>query len=251
MIEIRDLYAGYNRRQILKGVSLTIPSKKVLALLGPNGCGKSTLLGTVSGLIEPEKGEILFDGIPIQDFTPRKLAQSVAYMAQSRNIPEITAERMVLHGRFPYLSYPRKYKKEDHEIVRKSMEWADASELSKRSLSELSGGQRQRIYLAMALAQYTDVILMDEPTTFLDVEHQMELMGLAKRLAGQGKTILMVLHDICLALRTADMAAVMKEGKIVKAGSPEELFASGILEEVFHVRLGRIGDGRESYYYYK
>lgn len=172
-------------------------------------------------------------------------------MAQSRNIPEISAERMVLHGRFPYLSYPRRYGKEDYEIVRKAMEQVDAAELSGRAMSELSGGQRQRIYLAMALAQSTETILMDEPTTFLDVEHQLELMELAKKLSAQGKAVVMVLHDICLALRTADAVVVMENGQIVESGTPEELYELGILEEVFHVRLGRTDGAEGTRYYYR
>lgn len=250
MIETQKLYAGYGGRQILKGVSLTAPDGKVLALIGPNGCGKSTLLGTMSGLKAPDSGEIWIDGVEIRKLTPRKLAQKVAYMVQSRNIPEISAERMVLHGRFPYLSYPRRYGKEDYEMVRRAMEQADAAELAGRAMTELSGGQRQRIYLAMALAQDTRTILMDEPTTFLDVAHQLELMELAKRLAAQGKAVVVVLHDICLAMRAADIVVVMENGQIAESKTPAELFDTDIFERVFRVRLGRTdGPDGECYYY--
>lgn len=250
MIEIQELYAGYGGRQILKGVSLTASDGEVLALIGPNGCGKSTLLGAVSGLKRPDSGKIWIDGVEIGELSQRKLAQRVAYMVQSRNIPEITAERMVLHGRFPYLSYPRRYGKKDYEMVRRAMEQADAAALAGRAMTELSGGQRQRIYLAMALAQDTGTILMDEPTTFLDVAHQLELMELARDLAAQGKAVVMVLHDICLAMRTADTIAVMEDGRIAANETPSELFKTDIFERVFHVRLGRTeGPDGEHYYY--
>lgn len=250
MIELRNLSAGYGREPVLSDISIELTPGKVLALLGPNGCGKSTLLKTILGLQPKLGGEILADGTPADEITPRQLAQKVTYLAQSRNTPNISARRMVLHGRFPYLSYPRRYRREDDEMVEKALQLADAAAFADHSMEELSGGQRQKVYLAMALAQDTETILMDEPTTFLDVAHQLEVMATARRLAQEGKAVRLVLHDLCLALRWADEAAVLAGGGLLFRGTTEEAFESGILDQVFGVRLARVmTEGGWQYYY--
>ncbi|MBD5133658.1 MAG: ABC transporter ATP-binding protein [Clostridiales bacterium] len=250
MIELKGLSAGYGGQAVLSGVSMELTPGKVLALLGPNGCGKSTLLKTILGLQPRLAGEILVDGTPSDEITPRQLAQKVTYLAQSRNTPNITARRMVLHGRFPYLSYPRRYREEDYEMVEKALRWADAEGFANRSMEELSGGQRQKVYLAMALAQDTQTILMDEPTTFLDVAHQLEVMAIARRLAGEGKAVLMVLHDLCLALRWADEVAVLAGGGVLFRGTAEEAFEGKALDRAFGVRLDRVMTQTGWQYYY-
>lgn len=250
MIELQDLSAGYGGRTVLGRVSLTFPDGQVTALLGPNGCGKSTLLRTVMGLHPASGGQVLVDGVPSGSLTSRQLARVVAYLPQSRGVPNITARRMVLHGRFPYLSYPRRYRAEDHKMAAQALQWVGGSELADRPVRQLSGGQRQKVYLAMALAQDTKAIFMDEPTTFLDVGAQLEVMALARRLAGRGKTVGMVLHDLPLALRWSHRAAVLDQGVLRFCGTPEEVFASGVLEEVFGVRLGRLRTEKGWQYYY-
>ena len=240
MIEARHLSAGYENRPVLQDISLAIPQGKLTVLLGPNGCGKTTLFKTLLGLLKPQAGEVLLAGRNIASMTPGELAKQAAYMAQTRNTPSISARRMVLHGRFPYLSYPRRYREEDHQIVREALRQADALDLIDRPMQELSGGQRQKVYLAMALAQQTPVIFMDEPTAFLDVRHQLELMDTARMLADSGKTVVLVLHDLSLALRAADLAAVMQDGRLMQAGTPEEVYASGVLQDVFGVAVRRI-----------
>lgn len=240
MLEARNLSAGYSSGQkVLEGVSLAVRPGRVLALLGPNGCGKSTLLRTLAGLLPPLGGEVLLDGA--REYSPRRAARKIAYLPQSRAVPSITARRMVLHGRFPYLSYPRRYRREDYEAVDRALTAADALELADRPVPELSGGQRQKVYLAMALAQETETILMDEPTTYLDVRHQLEVLALARRLAGEGRAVALVLHDLCLALRVADDAAVLGEGRLLALGGPEDIYRSRILERVMGVRLDRAG----------
>lgn len=209
-------------------------------LLGPNGCGKSTLLKTVLGLLPPLGGEILYDGEPISSLSGGAVARKAAYMAQNHTVPSIVAQRMVLHGRFPYLSFPRKYRKEDHEAVRRALETAGGLDLSNRPMQELSGGQRQKVYLAMALAQETGTILMDEPTTWLDIRHQLEVMATARALAESGRAVGLVSHDLCLALRTADRVAVLAQGALQLAAPPEEAFASGVLDLAFGVRVRRV-----------
>ena len=209
-------------------------------LLGPNGCGKSTLLKTALGLLPPLEGQILYDGTPLSELAPVQVARRAAYMAQSRGIPNIEARRMVLHGRFPYLPFPRRYRKSDHEAVDRALQQADALELAHCRMEELSGGQRQKIYLAMALAQQTKTIFMDEPTTWLDVRHQMEVMRTAKDLAAAGKAVVLVSHDLCLALRTADRVALLSQGRLVQVDTPLHVYESGTLDKVFGVHVCRV-----------
>ncbi len=240
MIALKDLTVGYHGEALLSQVNLEFPQGQVTVLLGPNGCGKSTLLRTVLGLLPPLGGEILYDGEPISSLSGGAVARKAAYMAQNHTVPSIVAQRMVLHGRFPYLSFPRKYRKEDHEAVRRALETAGGLDLSNRPMQELSGGQRQKVYLAMALAQETGTILMDEPTTWLDIRHQLEVMATARALAESGRAVGLVSHDLCLALRTADRVAVLAQGALQLAAPPEEAFASGVLDLAFGVRVRRV-----------
>ena len=189
MIQLRDLSAGYGGRDVVRGVTLGFPPGRVLALLGPNGCGKSTLLRAALGLLPRSGGQVLLDGAPLESLSPRRRALMAAYLPQSRPTPNITAYKMVLHGRFPHLSYPRRCRGEDYEAADRALRWADAADVAPRPMGELSGGQRQKVYLAMALAQQAPTLLMDEPTTFLDVGHQLEVMAV---------------HDLPLAMRAAD-----------------------------------------------
>lgn len=240
MIELKNLCGGYPGRPVLEDITLDFRPGEVLAILGPNGCGKSTLLRTSNGLLAKSGGEALVDGVPLERLSAKEVAQKVAYLPQSRSVPSITAGRMVLHGRFPYLSYPRRYSQKDREMVHKALAWVGASELASRPLPELSGGQRQKVYLAMALAQDTETILMDEPTTYLDVGCQLEVMALARRLAEEGRAVVMVLHDLCLALRFAHRAALLCEGRVRQLGTPEELYGGEALAQVMGVALGRV-----------
>ncbi|MBQ8389361.1 MAG: ABC transporter ATP-binding protein, partial [Oscillibacter sp.] len=150
-----------------------------------------------------------------------------------------------------YLGYPRRYRPEDHTAVREALLRADAADLADRPLQQLSGGERQRVYLAMALAQDTETILMDEPTTYLDIAHQIEVMALARRLANEGKAVVLVLHDLCLALRCADEAAVLSQGRLLAWGNPEKIYESHVLEEVFGVKLRRAASACGWRYYYE
>ena len=247
MLEAKNLSAGYPGRAVLADVSLAARPGRVLALLGPNGCGKSTLLRTMAGLLPPLGGEVLLDGR--RDYSPRQAARRVAYLPQSRTAPNITVRRLVLHGRFPYLSYPRRYGREDYAAVDRALAAADALDLADRPLPELSGGQRQKAYLAMALAQETETILMDEPTTYLDIRHQLEVLALVRRLAEEGRGVVLALHDLCLALTAADDVAVLGEGRLLALGGPEAIYQSKVLERVMGVRLNRNeGPGGRRYF---
>lgn len=251
MIELNNLAVGYRGRSVLEGVNLTFRAGEVTVLLGPNGSGKSTLIRTVLGLQPSLAGEILLDGEDAERLTPKEKAQKMAYLAQVRSVPNIMAKRMVLHGRFPYLAYPRRYRAEDHAAVKLAMERAGAAEFADRPLSELSGGQRQRVYLAMALAQDTPYLFFDEPTTYLDVGCQLEVMETARTLAEQGKSVVLALHDLCLALRTAHRIVVLDAGKIQMTGSPDEVYQSGVLAEVFGVHIRRVESETGLRYYYE
>ena len=237
MIEVKNLCAGYRGEDVLRGVTLAFRPGEVLALLGPNGCGKSTLLKAALGMIDKAGGEVLLNGVPLEKLSRREIAQSAAFLTQSRNTPVISALRMVLHGRFPYLSYPRRYGREDYAIARGALARVGAAQYENRNVGELSGGQRQSVYLAMALAQQTQTIFMDEPTTYLDIAHQLALMEMAHALAREGRAVVLVLHDLPLALRMADRIAVLQDGCVAACGTPEEIKASRVIDRVFHVAL--------------
>lgn len=250
MIELRKISAGYRGEPVLRDVDLVFPAGCVTVLLGPNGCGKSTLLKTALGLLPALSGEVLYDGAPLSGMPPEQVARRAAYMAQSRNVPSIEARRMVLHGRFPYLSFPRRYRKSDYAAVRRAMEKADALELADRPMQELSGGQRQKVYLAMALAQETPAVFMDEPTTFLDVRHQMDVMRTARGLADGGKAVVLVSHDLCQGAAHRRPRGAAGGRKAVHGGAtPEQVYAGGALDRVFGVRVRRVPvDGGWQYF---
>lgn len=235
MITITDLNAYYDGEEILHGVSAAFPEGKVSVILGPNGSGKSTLLRSVIRLGADVAGTVKVGDEDVRSLTPRELSRRVAYLPQSRNVPDITVERLVMHGRFPYLDYPRRYRSEDRRIVRGVLERLDLQDLAGRKLEGLSGGQRQKVYLAMALAQGTGVILMDEPTTFLDIRNQLEMLDFIRELSGEGKTVVMILHDFDLTLRYADWCLLMGGGRALRAGPPRDVLASEELKNVFRV----------------
>ncbi len=240
MIELKKVCAGYDKREILHNINLKIEPAKITVLIGPNGCGKSTLLKTLVCINRHSSGEILVNGKAIETYKPTDLAKQIAYLAQSKKTPDISVLRMVLHGRFAYLSYPRRYRQEDFAIARRALAWAGLSALEQENVNRLSGGMQQKVYIAMALAQDAATILMDEPTTYLDVAHQLRLMEMARELAAQGKAVVMVLHDLSQALRVADEVYVLREGEICVSGSPEQVYASGKLQEVFGVEIARV-----------
>lgn len=249
MLEICNLTAGYPGQPVLQNISISIPAGAVTVIAGPNGCGKSTLLKALAGIL-PASGSVLLDGQELLTLDRRERAQKVAFLPQSRQTPEIAVKNLVLHGRFPYLSYPRCYRKEDMAVAEAAMEKMGISELAERSLTTLSGGQRQKAYIAMALAQDTPVVLLDEPNTFLDIAHQLQLMEQAKRLTEEGKTVVLVLHDLSMALGCADFMAVLSDGTCLFQGSCEEVFLSGCLKNAFGVEVRRFAAPEGWKYYF-
>ena len=240
MIEIKNVSAGYEGKSVVSNANIVFEQGKITVLVGPNGCGKSTLLKSVVGIVPYTAGDILIKGISTQKMSTKETAQKIAYLAQNKKAPDISVMKMVLHGRFAYLGYPRKYSEKDIEIAQRAIEWAGLEDKKEMIVSKLSGGMQQKVYLAMALAQDTDAILLDEPTTYLDVAHQFRLMEMVKTLAANGKTVVMVLHDLTQAMQIADKIIVMKEGQIISKGTAEEVYHNQSLESAFGVKLEKL-----------
>lgn len=242
MIAIKDLYSGYGDDDILKGVSLNILNNKLTVIAGPNGCGKSTLLKTISGIIKKTSGSIFIDDVDLSNISPLDRAKRIAYLSQNRSVPDIAVKNLVLHGRFPYLSYPRRYRAEDREAVDIALERMGIEGLRDKMVSELSGGERQKVYIAMALAQGSDYLLLDEPTTFLDISHQFQLLDLAKELCSENKSVVMVLHNLESALSIADSFILLDKGKLLFEGIVDDVYSSKLIDKVFNVEIKKESD---------
>lgn len=247
MLELRGAAAGYGGTPVLREISFTVPKGSLTALIGPNGCGKTTLLRTAARQLPLLSGDVLLDGRPVSSYGRMEFARKAAFMPQVRSVPAITAGALVAHGRFPHLGFSRRLRPEDRAAVQAAMEATGVADWANRDLRALSGGERQRVYLAMALAQDTDLILLDEPTTYLDPRRQFELLDLIASLPGRGKTVVMVLHDLSHALRYSTQLVLLDQGRLVQRGAPEELYDGGQLDRVFGIRSRRAPDG--SYYF--
>lgn len=251
MIEIKDACAGYGKEEILHGISFRAEEGKITTLIGSNGSGKSTLLKALLGLIPLKGGDIMLDGMSVKEMNRAEIARRIAYLPQGKNVPDISAGRMTLHGRFPYLSYPRRYRESDFRIAEEAMRQMGIWELADRQMSELSGGMRQKVYLAMALAQQAPAIVMDEPTTYLDIGQQLKFAEMIKNLSQSGKTIVLVLHDILLALKISDCIAAIQDGKMIRRGTPEEILKSDIMKELYGITVKSVRTETGMQYYYE
>lgn len=251
MLRIENVSAGYTPKQnIIEDISLECPKSSITAVIGQNGSGKSTLLKAIARQISLSKGNIFVEDKDIFSFSPKELAQRIAVLPQVRNVPSIPAKALVMHGRFPYLSFPRIPSLKDKEIVKECMRYTDTLCFENKDVATLSGGQRQRVYIAMLLAQETDIVLLDEPTTFLDINSQMELTELIKTLKEKGKSILVVLHDITEALQIADKILLMDEGKGVFYGTADELVNGDALQRYMNIIPHKIIDDKKTVYYF-
>nr|WP_154894458.1 ABC transporter ATP-binding protein [Paenibacillus xylanexedens] len=235
VFQAEDLVAGYDNKTVIHGVDLAIPSNQISVIIGANGCGKSTLLKTLARLIKPISGKITLNGKPISKFPPKQLARVVGLLPQSPIVPEgISVADLVGRGRFPHQSLLSGWTKKDYEAVAEAMEIMDITEFANHNIDELSGGQRQRVWIAMALAQQTDILFLDEPTTFLDITYQVEILDLLTDLNRKhGTTIVMVLHDINLSARYADHIIALVEGKLVAEGAPSDVITSTMVKDIF------------------
>ncbi|EXL05110.1 MULTISPECIES: ABC transporter ATP-binding protein [Brucella] len=233
----RELTTGYGDRLVLDSLDLEVPSGKVTAIVGANACGKSTLLRTMSRLLAPRHGEVLLDGKSIHTLPSRQLAQTLGLLPQSPIAPEgILVADLVSRGRNPYHGVFSQWTRADDEAIATALEVTKTTELADRPVDELSGGQRQRVWIAMALAQQTDILLLDEPTTFLDISHQIEVLDLLTDLnQKRGTTVVMVLHDLNLAARYADFLVAMANGRLYATGTPDDMLTEQNVREVFHL----------------
>jgi iron complex transport system ATP-binding protein len=233
----RDLTLSYEGRVVVEGLDLTVPPGRVTAIVGPNACGKSTLLRGLSRLLAPAGGSVLLDGADIHSLPTKQVATRLGLLPQTPVAPDgITVADLVSRGRYPHQGWFRRWTADDDAAVTEAMAATGITGLADRSVDELSGGQRQRVWIAMALAQQTDILLLDEPTTFLDISHQIDVLDLLLDLnAARGATVVMVLHDLNLAARYADHLVAMRDGSIVAAGDPSEVVTAELVRDVFGV----------------
>jgi len=234
MIELKNISFSYYGKKILDGITLDIREGELCGIIGPNGCGKTTLIRLLSRMTSPEGGEIKLNGIPYTDISRKEFARSVSYFPQGRPIPDMTAEELVAHGRFPYTSGGR-LSAADKIAIDAAFDGAECSEFRHRSLRELSFGERQRVYMAMLLAQDARFAFLDEPTTYMDISNQFAMLSLLRRMSGGGCGVATVLHDVGSALKFCDRIVVISGGRIAFDGSPNAAVASGSISEIFGV----------------
>ncbi|WP_439622117.1 ABC transporter ATP-binding protein [Shinella sp.] len=238
------LSAGYGDSVVLDGLDLAVPPGRISVIVGANACGKSTLLRTMSRLLSPQRGHVLLDGKSIHRIPPRELARTLGLLPQSPIAPEgITVADLVSRGRHPHQGLFSRWTKTDDEAVAAALAATRTVDLAERPVDELSGGQRQRVWIAMALAQQTELLLLDEPTTFLDISHQIEVLDLLTDLnQARGTTIVMVLHDLNLAARYADHLITMANGRLHISGKPEDVLTEETVRDVFGLESRIITD---------
>ncbi|MEE2034378.1 ABC transporter ATP-binding protein [Rhodococcus chondri] len=238
------LALGYGDRLIVDDLDLDIPTGVITTVIGPNGCGKSTLLRALSRLLKPRTGRVLLDGQTITALRTRDVARVLGMLPQAPIAPEgLTVADLVARGRHPHQSWLRQWSGDDEDEVAVALQRTGIADLADRPVDELSGGQRQRAWISMALAQGTDILLLDEPTTYLDLAHSVEVLDLVDRLHSElGRTVVMVLHDLNLAIRYSDHLVVLKQGRIVRSGPPTEVITVALLREVFGLDASVIDD---------
>jgi len=235
-LEARNLVVAYDHRIAIDGMDLQLPAGAFTVILGPNASGKSTALRALARVLKPAAGQVLFDGRALAEYGTKELARRMGLLPQDAIAPEgMRVADLISRGRYPHHTPLQRWTAADAAAVREAMAATRTAELSERAVDELSGGQRQRVWVALLLAQQAPVMLLDEPTTFLDIAHQFELLDLLRTLNGEGKTVIAVLHDLNQAARYADHLVLMKEGQVVATGSPAELMTADRIREVFGI----------------
>ncbi|EKY3195719.1 iron-enterobactin ABC transporter ATP-binding protein [Cronobacter turicensis] len=238
------LTLGYGDFRVADGLNVAIPDGKFTAIIGPNGCGKSTLLRTLSRLMKPLGGQVRLDGEAIQRFATKEVARRIGLLAQNASAPgDITVQELVTRGRYPHQPLFTRWRDEDERAVQKAMDATGVTALADQSVDTLSGGQRQRAWIAMVLAQETSILLLDEPTTWLDISHQIDLLELLSALnREQGYTLAAVLHDLNQACRYANHLIALRDGKIIAEGAPSEIVDAALIEAIYGLRCMIIED---------
>lgn len=244
LVRAAALHVGYGERAVLRGLDLELPDGAVTAIVGPNGCGKSTLLRSVGRVLRPSSGAVLLDGEPVHRLHTREVARRLGLLPQTNVVPEqLTVRDLVARGRFPHRGPFGRWTHGDEQAVTEALAATGTTELAERVVDELSGGQRQRVWVALVLAQQTPVLLLDEPTTYLDLAHRLEILRLLRELnAARGITVVMVLHDLNEACRYADHVIAMREGAVVAAGAPVDVITPELVREVFGVECLTVPD---------
>jgi iron complex transport system ATP-binding protein len=243
MLKTKQLSVSYGKENIIHNLDLDIPEGKITALIGPNGSGKSTLLKTLCRINKQFEGSLTIYDKSIKDYADKELSRYISLLPQVLITPEdITVRRLVEYGRSPYLSYWGRLTADDHLKVDQAILETQIDELVDKKVDALSGGQRQRVWIAMVLAQDTPIVMLDEPTTYLDLSHQVELMKLIQKLNAAGKTVIVVLHDLNQACRYCDHLVVLKKGQVTNRGAPEDIFTQSLLKEVFNLDAIIIND---------
>lgn len=234
-ITARNLHVGYRGHAVIEGLDVELPAGRVTAIVGPNACGKSTLLRAIARLHPVDAGTVTIDGVDIAQMPRKQLATRLGVLPQSATAPDgIRVADLVARGRFPHQGWFGRHTSTDDDVVLRSLRATGVEDLADRRIEELSGGQRQRVWIAMVLAQETDAVLLDEPTTFLDMTHQLELLDLLADLnEHRGTTVVMVLHDLNQAARYAHHMVVMRQGRIVAQGTPADVLTPGCIKEAF------------------
>lgn len=230
-----NLTLGYGKHTVVRDLHVQLPEGKFTAIIGPNGCGKSTLLRALSRLMKPDKGNVLLDGSNIQKLASKEVARRIGLLAQNASVPaDIRVRELVARGRYPHQPLFSRWRQQDEQAVQKAMQATGIDSLAERIVDTLSGGQRQRVWIAMVLAQQTRILLLDEPTTWLDISHQIDLMELLSQLNQQeGYTLATVLHDLNQACRYASHLIALRDGKIIARGAPREIISSELIAAVY------------------
>jgi iron complex transport system ATP-binding protein len=245
-IKVENLSIAYEESVIVENLNVSVPKGKITTIIGPNGCGKSTILKTIGRIMKPKNGMIYINGEDIKNISTKEIAKKMAVLPQTPQSPNgLTVGELVSYGRYPHQRGLGSLTSEDKEVVAWALEATKISEFEHRPIDSLSGGQRQRVWIAMALAQETDLILLDEPTTYLDLSHQLEVLELLYDLnKKQGCTIVMVIHDLNLAARFADYIIAIRKGKIISEGTPEIVMTHSVLKKTFNIDAEILKDPR-------
>ncbi|WJV44605.1 ABC transporter ATP-binding protein [Streptomyces flavofungini] len=239
----KGVSVGYGARTVIDDLDVAIPPGVITTIIGPNGCGKSTLLRTLSRLLKPTKGSVVLDGDDIAKLRTKDVAKKLGLLPQAPVAPEgLTVSDLVARGRHPHQSWLRQWSSDDAAVVERALAMTGVSDLADRPVDSLSGGQRQRVWISMTLAQGTDLLLLDEPTTYLDLAHAVDVLDLVDDLHESGCAVVMVLHDLNLATRYSDNLIVMRDGSILAQGHPRDVITSDLLAEAFGLRAKVIDD---------
>ncbi|MEQ6354741.1 ABC transporter ATP-binding protein [Lysinibacillus sp. M3] len=234
---MENLASGYEQVRVFEGLNLTIEEGKITTIIGPNGCGKSTLLKTIGRILKKQQGTVYLQDQNMQNLSTKDIAKKLAILSQTPIAPgQLKVEELIAYGRYPHRNNVNRLTKKDEEMIEWALNVTNTMEYRNRELSQLSGGQRQRVWLAMALAQETSILLLDEPTTYLDMAHQLEVLEIVKNLNERHRcTIVMVLHDINHAARYSDHLIAMRQGNVMKMGTPEEILCVDVMRNVFNI----------------